>query len=206
MTSNAERLPGQGLHRIFRVLTMMSAFWGFVTILFGADVTATGSADACPEWPFCTSTTPITFSGQPGIEFVHRVSALVLSLLILSLFLVAVVSERRRPALLRLSVLSLLLVIVQALVGAVVIFTVEQPWVVVLHLALATLLFGLLVILAVLTNLPYLPRSWWPRLGEVEVSPPGDLGRVGLRPGVEQTRSSADSTEQPRGASYVGPP
>lgn len=169
MTPSGARLPlASRLHQLFRALSPLSAFWAFITILFGADVTFTGSAAACPEWPFCSSSAPITFTGHAGIEFIHRISALILSLLILALLIVALWAERRRPVLLRLSILSFVLVVIQALVGGAIIFSAESSAVVVLHLGLATLLFGVLIVIAVLANLPYLPKSWWIRFTETE--------------------------------------
>ena len=152
-------------HLVYRILTVVTAAWTYGTILLGANVMATDSGLDCPSWPTCdgSSITPLSFQGGVVLEFSHRLAAFSLSLLILALFVVAVLYERRRPALIRVSALAFLMVVAQALLGGAIIVTQEQNLIVVAHLGLATLLFGLLAVLAMLVNLPYFPRGWLAR-------------------------------------------
>jgi|GEM_PF-1748902 heme A synthase len=159
-------------HALFRVLSAAAALWTYVTIVLGANVMATNSGLSCPDWPLCTPSSlgPPVFAGAAALEFTHRLAAAALSLLILALLLVALYAEQRRPALLRISILAVGMVVVQAILGGIIIFTRESNVVVVTHLALATALFGLLLLLAFLANLPYLPRGWYARaFGEEEL-------------------------------------
>lgn len=142
--------------RVFRWIALGSAVWAFATILLGADVTFSGAALSCPTWPGC-----VVNSSLAVIEVTHRGAALLLSLLILVQFVVAVLARREvLPGLRSLTAGAFLLVVAQALVGGAVILTQASPQIVVLHLGLAVALFGVLVMIALIANLPHLPQRW----------------------------------------------
>ncbi|MCI4334319.1 MAG: hypothetical protein L3K04_01600 [Thermoplasmata archaeon] len=148
-------------HRLFGVLAALAFGACYVTVLLGGNVMASGSGLACPSWPTCFGTQvvpPVT--GAAGVESMHRVGALGLSLLVLALTVTAILWERRRPALLRLSIACGVTVVLQAVLGAIVVETGLAVGVVLLHFAVATVLFLLLLVLVLIANLRYLPRRW----------------------------------------------
>jgi heme A synthase len=147
-------------HRWFRGFSFLSFGMTYVTMLLGGNVIASGSGLACPDWPTCDGSLLAPFSGSIGIEWTHRVAALLLSLLIFGLAVLAVAFESRRPVLRTLSFVSLGLVVLLALVGGLVIESQLAILVVLLHFGLATVLFGVLLILMVLANLREVPRRW----------------------------------------------
>ena len=148
--------------RWVRIVSVVTLVWTYVTIVVGADVTATDSQLACVSWPTCTgqSLLPTSYAGGVLIEFTHRVAALVLSLLILALLVLILRYEGHRRSVRRLGVFAFGLLIFQAALGAVIIFTQAAAVVVILHLAVATLLFAVLLVVALLVNLPHLPPRW----------------------------------------------
>ncbi|MCI4349827.1 MAG: COX15/CtaA family protein [Thermoplasmata archaeon] len=147
-------------HRLFRVWTIVAFGATYVTLLLGGNVMASDSGLACPAWPSCNGSYLVGFSGHVGIEWAHRVAALVLSFVVLGLVLVALVYEARRPALRDLSIAALAVVFAQALLGGLVIATSLATAVVLAHFALATVLFGLTLVLVVLANLREIPKRW----------------------------------------------
>jgi heme a synthase len=151
----------EGRHRLFGWLAAIAFGACYVTVLLGGNVMASGSGLACPSWPTCFGRQVIPpLTGAAGVESMHRVGALVLSLLVLAVTMGAILWERRRPALLRLALASGVTVVVQAVIGAVVVETGLAVGVVLLHFAVATVLFLLLLILALVANLRFLPRRW----------------------------------------------
>jgi heme A synthase len=109
----------------------------------------------------------------------------------------AVAFERRRPALLKMSLVSLGLVVTEALLGGLVVKSSLQVPLVLTHLAIATALFGILLVIALLANLREMPARWvaWARRAIEEAPPkpvsdsaPGpqpfahDPGRVSVTP------------------------
>ncbi len=149
-------------HDLFRYCALGACFLCYVTILLGGNVIASGSGLACPNWPTCEPGWNLlpSFSGGVAIEWSHRVAAFFLSLSITLLALLGVAYERGRPVLLRGSLIALGLVLSLALLGGLVVESGLVVWLVLAHFGLATLLFGLLLTLALLANLREIPRRW----------------------------------------------
>ncbi len=176
-------------HDLFRYGAIVACVLCYTTILLGGNVMASDSGLACPDWPSCFGNGNLlpAFHGSVAVEWSHRVAAFFLSLSVLVVFLLGVVYERTRLALLRISFGTLALVVGEAFLGGVVVDSQLQTPIVLLHLGLATALFGLLLVLATLSNLRALPRRWveWARRASeeapIEPVPPGSAparGRV----------------------------
>ncbi len=181
---------------LFRFTAIAAVILCYTAIILGGNVMASDSGLACPDWPTCHGTFAPPLSGGTGIEWAHRLSALILSLAITVLFTLAALFERARPVLLRLSFASLATVVGQALLGGVVVESNLVVGVVLLHLALATALFGLLLLLVLLSNLREIPRRWveWAhRASEVQPAPEGAglSGPVPAHPTPGPARASA---------------
>lgn len=146
-------------HRLFRYLAVAAFALCYVTILLGGNVMASDSGLACPDWPTCHGSFFPPLSGATGVEWSHRLSALVLSAATLVLAVFAVVWERARPVLLRLSVGAVFLVAAQAVLGGVVVDSSLSIGIVLAHFALATVLFMMLLVLALVANLRTIPRT-----------------------------------------------
>jgi len=179
-------------HDLFRFAAIVALFLCYMTILLGGNVITTGNGLACPDWPSCFGNGnffPAT-TGGAFVEWSHRVAAFFLSVSVLVLTLLGVAFERGRRSLLRLSAISLALVVTEALLGGVVIETSLLAGVVLLHLAIATALFGLLLVIALLANLREMPRRWvdWARRAADE-----DPAVVEAR-----ARAAADAPAAPR--------
>ena len=147
-------------HTFFRYAAVAAVLACYVTILIGGNVMASDSGLACPDWPTCHGTLAPPLVGGQGIEWAHRISAFVLSVTILVMCVGAIIAERARPVLIRLSAASAALVLAQALLGGVVVETDLTVDIVLLHLGLATALFALLILLALLANFREIPRRW----------------------------------------------
>ena len=182
---------------LFRYCAMGACLMCYVTILLGGNVIASGSGLACPNWPTCEPGWNLlpTFSGGAAIEWSHRVAAFFLSISITILALLGVAYERGRPVLMRGSLIAFGLVVSLALLGGLVVESGLVVWLVLAHFGLATLLFGLLLIIALLANLREIPRRWtdWAyRAAEVR------------EPGPEPGRIDAGKTPEPTGNPVSG--
>lgn len=147
-------------HDLFRYGAAVAAGLCYLTILLGGNVMASDSGLACPDWPTCHGMLVPPLAGPTGVEWAHRLSALVLSVAILALTSLALLFERTRPVLLRLTLASLGTVVGQALLGGVVVTSDLAVGLVLFHLGLATALFGILLLLVLLANLREIPRRW----------------------------------------------
>lgn len=159
-------------HDYFRIAAAMACLLCYTTILLGGNVMATGNGLACPDWPSCFGNGNLlpAFHGGVIAEWSHRVSAFFLSVTVLVMTLLGVAFERHRKVLLRLAFASLGLVVTEALLGGLVVDSGLYPTFILVHLAIATVLFGLLLLLALLANVRDLPRRWigWARQAAME--------------------------------------
>lgn len=89
---------------------------------------------------------------QTWIEFINRLTSLPLGLSVLLLALFSFRASRRRGWVIGLSWLSLVNVLVNAVMGAIVVRSGLQPGIITLHMALAFFLIGLLVTIIWLTR------------------------------------------------------
>jgi heme A synthase len=163
-------------HDLFRCVAIFAVVLCYSTILLGGNVMASGNGLACPDWPSCFGNGNYLPAFQGGVvaEWSHRVSAFFLSSCVLVLALLGVAFERTRRVLMRLSLGALGLVVVEALLGGLVVENALAPLLVITHLGVATVLFGLLLITALLANLRELPRRWvrWAREAAEQATSP----------------------------------
>jgi len=185
-------------HDLFRYAALAACLLCYMTILLGGNVMASDNGLACPDWPSCFGNGNYLppFQGGVALEWSHRVSAFFLSTSILVLTLLGVAYERQRKVLLRLALLSLGLVVTEALLGALVVKSALLPTFVIVHLGVATALFGLLLVLVLLSNLRELPRRWveWARRAADE-TPAAPRGASA--PSSDAPRPSPGSTLEP---------
>jgi len=154
-------------HDLFRIAVVFAAILCYATILLGGNVMANNDGLGCPHWPTCYPNGNLlpAFQGPAAVEWSHRVFAFFLSVSVLVVALLGLAFERGRRVLLRLGLASLALVVAEALLGGLVVESRLRAVLILAHLGLATVLFGLLLILLLLSNLREMPRRWiqWAR-------------------------------------------
>ncbi len=168
-------------HDLFRYAVIVACILCYSTILLGGNVMASDNGLACPDWPSCFGNGNLlpAFHGGVAVEWSHRVFAFFLSVSILVVALLGVVYERTRPFLLRSGLAALGLVITEALLGGVVVESDLRVAIVLTHLGIATALFGLLLVLVLLSNLRELPRRWIDWARRAAEPSPADPSRSG---------------------------
>lgn len=135
--------------KAFRPLAVASTVATFVLVTIGGLVRATKSGLGCgDDWPHCSGKLlPELEHRAQIIEFSHRAAAGVVVVLLATLAIVAFLCYRRDPRILRLSIGALVLVLFQAVLGAIVVKLHLDASSVVLHLATAMSLLALLTYL-----------------------------------------------------------
>jgi protoheme IX farnesyltransferase len=141
-----------------RALAIATTASTLVLIGWGGLVRATGSGDGCPDWPRCFGSWIPRWEIHTLIEYTHRTLAVVSGLLALAMAIVALVDLVRggdvpRPAAWG-SIALAPLFLVQGALGGWVVLSGLDPAVVTVHFAVAFLVLGLVVAIAVTTGTP----------------------------------------------------
>ena len=119
-----------------------------VIVLSGAAVRLTGSGLGCPDWPTCyRHRLTGSWSLHPLVEYANRMVTVTLVVVTIVTFLAALRRDPRRRDLVALSGALVLGVVADAVLGAFVVYSKLNPWLVSVHLLLS---LGMVVIGAVL--------------------------------------------------------
>jgi len=155
-------LRSRGLHAFpsmtsttFTRIAVLSAATAYVTLVLGSYISGTDASLACSGWPLCNGSLVPGGDSAVGLHYLHRLVAGMLGVLLLALAYTAYEERRRQPLLLALAGFAVAAWVAQALVGAANIWTDLAAGVVVAHLALAAMLWCVLVAASALSY--YLP-------------------------------------------------
>ena len=136
----------------FRRLAFATAFFAYLQIALGGVVRVTGSGLGCPDWPLCHGRPYPAPDVHSIIEYSHRTVGSITGFLVIATVILAwVVFARVRPLVPVLATSSLVAIAAEGGLGGVVVATELKPWLVLVHLALAMLILGLLLATAVLS-------------------------------------------------------
>lgn len=133
-TAGARRVSGPA----FRWFAFASFLSMIVIVLTGAAVRLTGSGLGCPDWPTCFhGRVTGSLSIHPLIEYANRMVTIALVLVIGATFVAAVMRERRRRDLVMLAGTLVAGVVADAVLGAFVVYSKLNPYLVSLHMLLS---------------------------------------------------------------------
>ncbi|MDQ3699826.1 MAG: COX15/CtaA family protein, partial [Chloroflexota bacterium] len=134
--------------RTFLRLALAGVVATYLAIVAGAVVRVTGSGLGCPDWPTCHGRWVPPLEPEPLIEYTHRLAGAATSVLVLALPVLAWLWHRQRRILVPATLVPLLLA-VQILLGAFVVWLELPPMVVLVHLGFAMLILGTMTWLVV---------------------------------------------------------
>ncbi len=129
-------------------------------VISGAAVRLTGSGLGCPDWPTCyKDRLTVSTSLHPLIEFSNRLVTVALVVLIAATVVAAYLRAPRRRDLLVISWLLVLGVFGDAVLGAIVVYTKLNPYLVMIHMWLSLAMVALAVVLHHRSRYDYSPRA-----------------------------------------------
>ncbi len=137
---------------MLRGWTLVSVMATYVLLIIGGVVSSTGSGLGCgPDWPLCHGYLIPPFS-EPEIliEWLHRLVAGLVGLLVLATAIEAWRGTRDLPSMSALAGIAVLLLLTQVILGAITVRWELPPQVSTAHLATGTALFAVLVMMSTL--------------------------------------------------------
>lgn len=137
------------MYRGLRRLATATALGTLLLIAMGGAVRATDSGLACPDWPACYGKWIPPADVNMWFEHSHRLWAGVIAIAVTALTVWTLARFRHRPTLWRLSLTALVLVLVQAALGAAVVLLHLRAGLVTSHLGMSLVVVGCLIVLAV---------------------------------------------------------
>ncbi|MEX0658967.1 MAG: COX15/CtaA family protein, partial [Egibacteraceae bacterium] len=138
----------------FGRLAVVTAGLSLVLVALGGAVRATDSGLACPDWPRCFGLWIPPADLNIWLEHSHRLLAGVVAIAIAVLTVWALARFRTRPAVVWASVTALVLVTIQAGLGALVVLRLLRADLVTAHLGMAMVVVACLIYLAVAVTRP----------------------------------------------------
>src|SRR5215467_3950134 len=169
--------------RKFTLLAMMNALFVYGLMLSGSYVVGSGATLACPGWPLCgTPPAWAVIYHLADINVLHRYIATFVGLVLIWTLISAWRRRKVAPGQARVALVASVLFVAQAIVGGLVVLFYRPDSIAILHLALATAVWGTLVLLAALAARQLLTASQTPPSegeGEVPVHDAGQKKEVG---------------------------
>ena len=136
--------------KAFRLLAAAAALATFLLMVGGSAVRASGSAMACPDWPTCFGQIGVPANMEAQIQVAHRALAVIAGLLVWLAAGWALLQRNRQSWLVRIALSAAAgLMLVESLVGGLGVLKPDAIWPDPLHLSLAMLVFGLVLVAAV---------------------------------------------------------
>ncbi|MBX5476649.1 MAG: heme A synthase [Clostridia bacterium] len=147
--------PASAGERLVRRLSWAALVYTFVLIYSGAYVRHTGSF--CVGWPLCDGTAIPAFASREFPQFLHRLGAGALLVLLAYLWHAAARLRAQRPDLSAGAGWAFAFGILQALSGAIVVFSGVSAFTAMIHAMIVPLLFGAELYVALRSGFRYAP-------------------------------------------------
>ena len=137
----------------FQPLARGSLLAALMTVVMGGIVRVTGSGLGCPDWPMCHGSLIPPWDLPSWIEYLHRLSAAVAGIFIVAMAASGLVLFGAKHKYMRLVFVAVVLLVVQAGLGALTVLSELSPGIALIHTGVATALVGTLSFIVATTSI-----------------------------------------------------
>jgi protoheme IX farnesyltransferase len=130
-------------------LALVTCLLTYLLVLSGGTVRVTGSGLGCPDWPLCHGQVIPPFEKHTLIEYAHRLTASLVSVLVLATAVTAWRAYRRNRAVLLPALAAVVVLVVQVVLGGLTVLHELPATIVTAHLAASMALFAAELLVAV---------------------------------------------------------
>lgn len=145
--------------RLIRVLSLLTLVATYGLIVLGSTVRVTNSGMGCKDWPLCSGQAGPLSTFHPLMEQSHRYLASLVTVLIIALAVATWRAGARAHHVFVPALVSVGVIVVQIVLGAVTVISNNAPVTVALHLLVATFFMGIVTVTAVAAFVSP-ERSW----------------------------------------------
>lgn len=138
-----QQLPTTHSSKGFKIGLIWLFIGTYLVVYSGAYVRHTNSMLGCKDWPLCNGQLIPTLTGQVGIQFMHRVAALLLFIGFILLLVYVYKHYRHNTIILGNSILLFILLVFQIILGGIVILTELDFAATLSHALIIIILFGI---------------------------------------------------------------
>lgn len=135
--------------RLIQVLSVVTLVTTYCLIVLGSTVRVTNSGMGCKDWPFCSGQVGPLSTFHPLMEQSHRYLASLVTVLIIALAVAAWRAGPRAHHVFVPGLVSVGVIVVQIVLGAITVISNNAPATVALHLLVATFFLGIVTVTAV---------------------------------------------------------
>src|SRR5699024_9632528 len=135
------------IKKMHRIDIYLLTVYTIIVVYTGALVRHINANLVCPDWPFCTNSSPFAFADYSFMQWVqmgHRLAAGILFVWTILFFIKAVKNYRNNALMYWGWMITLALITLQVIFGALVVFTLLNLGIALLHALFITCYFGML--------------------------------------------------------------
>lgn len=137
-----------------RKISFSATIFIYLTIILGGYVRSIGAGLACgDDWPTCKGQLIPSDLLNPFVllEYTHRIVALLSSIFVITIAIIVLLHYKKERPLVKWSVLTAILMIVQILIGMIVVILRLNPSISAIHLTIATATFGSSIVTTIIS-------------------------------------------------------
>ncbi|HXZ05763.1 MAG TPA: COX15/CtaA family protein, partial [Ktedonobacteraceae bacterium] len=138
--------------KIVRRIAWVTVGFTYFLIALGGTVRVSDSGLSCPDWPLCHGNIFVALDYHVLLEQFHRYTASIVSILIITLAMSALIWARKERQVLIPALLAPFFLVIQIVLGGLTVLWKLPPTIITAHLGTALAIFAMVITVAVMSG------------------------------------------------------